>query len=229
MTLSLAQPSLADSGELLDNEQRTELMARMGDYGVPAGTQAALLRKLEAGEPWDSLAGSEAVDVRTVVSAQGRETIAVFEDGSVAVTTMEEPQATASGSNPINPGSVSGCTVTGVGTVKRTLRNCLVEFDVLLTGMSFRANYTYTYVSLSDPVVKAASITAVSSPKAFGTAVRHSNIKVSITQQNAASGVPARAHETSTCLSIVDSKSQTCYFDLIVPIGGYTLAYTKHS
>ncbi|UJP39542.1 hypothetical protein [Cellulomonas palmilytica] len=84
----------------------------------------------------------------------------------------------------------------------------------------------YTYASLSDPWVRSASITKVSNAQIGGVYGVHDK-KLSITKPVAAKGAPAKARLTFKGY-ILDQVLPTTYvLDLIVPIGDYTLAYTK--
>ena len=188
-------------------------------YGVPVEARVALVDKMRRGEQWDSVTGAEPVSVK-VSHVPGKEPIVVatYPDGSVMGTyIVDRPNLTQSG--------IQKCSTEGSG-VQRIKRNCQVWASNFFMTMQFTATYKYTYASMSDPWVRSASITKVSNPKIVGVDTI-SNKKLSITRSVAAKGAPAKARLSFKGYILDDILPVTYVLDLIVPIGGYELAYTK--
>lgn len=234
LTLGLglaALPANAATAEDLDTEiltqaEHSKLTDFLTAYGVQAETQAALLNKIRNGESWDSMAGSTPVSTEVFTTARELREVRTFADGSIAVTTMERPSATTSG---VTPMSVGGCTMGGVGTVSRTMKGCEVQHNLGLIKMGFYADYKYTYSSLGDPWVKAASIQRVYNPTALVVGGSFAELAVGITRTTAATGLPARARVNMIATVIGQFVSKSCWVQLNVPIGDYALAYTSYS
>lgn len=82
-----------------------ELRAFLTQWGVNPETQTHLLEKYASGIPWDSMTGASPVLVEEQVGVRATTTIERYSDGSVAVTTIDNPQANG---NPLLRG-ISSC------------------------------------------------------------------------------------------------------------------------
>lgn len=108
-------------------------------YGVDEATQDRLIASMEEGDLIDALSsGEEPVSAEEILRDGVIEVVYTYQDGSVAVTSLENPEPLLPGS--ISPRAVSGCTInSGSGYVTAT--NCLVNHTAAYASLSFRANY----------------------------------------------------------------------------------------
>ncbi|GAA1334479.1 hypothetical protein GCM10028787_32970 [Brachybacterium horti] len=138
--LSLAVPATAETTPSSFNaEQLGELHANMDDLGIDAQTQEALIDKLESGETVDAL-DPAAVPVSTIQddTAKFESEIRVYEDGSRARSSVENPKSSAGG---ISPQSITQCK-TSTFSGGSHLSNCLIKIEVITHTAQFRASYT---------------------------------------------------------------------------------------
>lgn len=137
LALILALVALPAKADTVDQDTVTLLRSELTKQQVNPDVQDLLIAKYEAGEPWDSMSpGKEPV---TVEHTEGvtRET---FADGSLIITTVDQPRITAPGE--VTPfASVSGCKGTSqISSVKYT--GCKVEQNSIFLKMGFYFDYS---------------------------------------------------------------------------------------
>lgn len=117
-------------------------IALLGDfletYEVPADVQESLLEDAAAGRAWDSLGNAEPVSEKTLQLESETATVQTFEDGSISVTTVDEPVLEPEG---ISTRKLTGCSATKVGLHK----GCKIHFNNGAVSYWFQANYTIKY------------------------------------------------------------------------------------
>lgn len=119
----------------LDESTQAQFRSEFERYGVPLEKQEELIANHEAGKLWDSNSGATAV---TTESNAAGETIQRFADGSIAVTSVEQPAATQ---GEVTPMAVSRCrAVPGSGGYQKRV-DCLVNKNTVQTNQSFEADY----------------------------------------------------------------------------------------
>lgn len=107
-------------------------------YEVPADVRESLLEDAAAGRAWDSLGNHEPVSETTLALPSETATVQTFEDGSIAVTTVDEPVPASEG---IGTRSLTGCSATAFGLHT----GCKVHFNNGAVSYWFQANYTIRY------------------------------------------------------------------------------------
>lgn len=223
-TAASAAPTTGHS--VLSTSERAQVKSFFDTYGVARPTQEALFRKIDAGQLLDSYSGADPVATKTLTTLGEVKNVYTYADGSLVVTSLQVPIAQQPGT--MQPMTVGGCSVSG--DLTRTLRGCKVEQTSSLVSMAFYADYQYTYWSYDDPSIFAASIQSVYSPTATVVGGSFSGLTAVIARQTAASSsLPALARASMTGTNIGGSGSRTCWVQLNVPIGSYSLAYTTFS
>jgi hypothetical protein len=128
--------SLADT---LTADQKAEITETFNQYGVPESTQTALIKKFEAGQPWDSmLTDKDPISVRTNKSATSVETVSTYRDGSIAIQTAPLFAESAS-----TVRSISGCQYSRSGSTLRW-KGCDANVNLVVISMGFVFDYQNT-------------------------------------------------------------------------------------
>ncbi len=203
LTISPGRPALGVGLSCRDADDG----AGESDSGRPGGLRGgrpgrpglADLKKIIAGETWDSLAGAEPVAVEQRLIRGGElVTLSTYADGSITASGVE--RATP----PVDPGSirpfdVSRCTSRQSGQVRIKTGGCNVWASTVLITMSFEADYNQTF-SASDPVwVTAGSIVAVRYANASTLAGTYSVRNFGRTQINATASSPGQGAPDARC------------------------------
>jgi hypothetical protein len=189
--------------------------------GVSNSTQDTLIAKLDSGKPLDSMTGA-VQPVSTTAQQTATELVnrSVYPDGSVAVTSLETPAATAGGATArsVHPLQIMGCKESnGGGYVVES--NCKVE---IATGpYDFWFNATY------ERYTGGAQIDTANKPNAV---VKYGNITsgptVSIKQKKQDGSTPAYAQEHAKYESNGSATSEDLYLSLRVTTSkAYTTNY----
>lgn len=82
-------PAIASAVDELGTSEE-DIIAVWTQYGVPAETQATLMANLKAGQPLDAMTGVEPTSTETFTTPAKETTVARFDDGSIAITTIED-------------------------------------------------------------------------------------------------------------------------------------------
>lgn len=86
-------PELPTESGSTTTSNTAELSAFLTQWGVSPETQRHLLEKYASGIPWDSMTGASPVVVEEQVGVRATTTIERYSDGSVVVTSIDNPQA----------------------------------------------------------------------------------------------------------------------------------------
>lgn len=129
----------------LSQEQYEIVTSFLTKYKVNEETQLQLIEKIENGEILDSDSNKQPVNFYTVESDLITENVAVFEDGSIGVTTLDLTEAEVEGSNNnmITPFAIS--TEDGsvkVGSGYKIYKNAEVYHNTILVSAGFHADFT---------------------------------------------------------------------------------------
>ncbi|MFZ2464807.1 MAG: hypothetical protein WAW77_14555 [Caldibacillus thermoamylovorans] len=112
------QYQVNDGYTILTNEDIKTLEAFFNQYNVDKKTQVSLIKKLKNGEKWDSLKNDTLPVLENTVELEDgtKENVRVFEDGSIAVSSVDLSDATITNITPtkrnIGPLAVTPGTVT---------------------------------------------------------------------------------------------------------------------
>lgn len=118
----------------------SEVRSVWTSYGVPETTQEDLVQGFLHGELWDAAAGAEPTSsVESVNDAGAVETVSYFADGSISITTVEQP-VEVSQTGGVAARAVTGCTVSNI-TGGKKYSNCWVDTWVGTIAMSFYATF----------------------------------------------------------------------------------------
>lgn len=145
LLLGLSAPAQAAPSTDNSSDDRQRILEFFRQYDVPSQRWQPLIKKLQAGERWDSLAGVSPTNVEVKETADSTERISRFPDGSVMITTIERPDQVIVGKAPaedaITPmAALRGCTAyTGSGYA--VYRGCAVENQWGNVYVGFNANY----------------------------------------------------------------------------------------
>lgn len=119
----------------LDEATLAHFTSEFDRYDVSLEDQEGLIDKFEAGQLWDSM--SDAGPVTTETNAAG-ETVERFADGSIAVTSIEQPSESK---GEISPMGVSRCRAVAGSNGYSKRVDCLVNFNTVQVNQSFEADY----------------------------------------------------------------------------------------
>lgn len=125
----------------------TELRSFLSKYDVNEPTQEALMKKLEAGQTWDSInASSVPTDVEEKAVGRDIETVSTFMDGSITVDTAPDFEGDVEKANDDSPSrieaqAVKQCKFKKAGSYGGYWTNCKATQNSGIIGMSFRFNY----------------------------------------------------------------------------------------
>jgi hypothetical protein len=202
-TMLIGAPASAEESVYTFDDAWAEYVgvrAFWSEYGVSVGTQESLISGLLSGDPWDSMSGGKPVSVRELKPQDGHtRSLAVFQDGSIAVSGSQLPAATSKGG--VGTQSVSGCrkTVVAGGT---KYNGCSVHTWVGTISLSFRADFTI-YTSAKD------KIDAVyDKAYSFGPALSSTGDSLVVNRTTEVSGtVPAEAQYSVTTVYYVPGTS----------------------
>lgn len=144
--LALAPPAISQADVLSPGGQES-IRASLANVGVSPGTITQLIRKLEAGEVWESMKpDSKPVSVFSVPANNGMiRTHSVFSDGSVAVSEVSRgyrASAAATGMSPTFTASELGCASVSGTRYDFRAQGCKVNYNSGLFGMSYRFDYS---------------------------------------------------------------------------------------
>jgi hypothetical protein len=121
-------------------DQKAQYTAIWDQWGVLKKTQSQLLAKLSAGQAWDSLKGGVAKSARTVNQSGKTVTVLTYGDGSIVISTIDNPSLAPSSSGGITPNSIGYCTITG-GSYWYDYENCAATINHVIYGMEFYFSY----------------------------------------------------------------------------------------
>ncbi len=204
--LALALSGIAVPAQASEDVDWTHLIEFNSQHGVSPEDQSTLLEKAKAGLLPDSMTGSEPVAVET---PDDLTRIDRFEDGSVLVTTLEQPAITKPGQ--ITPLGIAGCSLSSGGGYA-AYSGCQVSQASSYATLSFTANYTrYT---------NGAQITRADTPTAqtyYGGC--ESAPTVSIIRGSQSGTLPAVATEHCHYVSYTGAASEDLYLSLRVTSG----------
>ncbi|MBG9692714.1 hypothetical protein V4V34_07115 [Lysinibacillus sphaericus] len=157
LLLSAGFPNVAQAEEInhesqekvqLTQEALDYMTSFLNKYHVDNETQRDLLEKVSNGELLDSNLNKEPINTYTVESNNVTENVAVFEDGSIAVTsvdlseaTIEEVPNTEKNSAMISPFSISGGSITS-GSGYTNYKNAYINQSTLTIAAAFYADFT---------------------------------------------------------------------------------------
>lgn len=125
----------------LQQLQEKELNAFFEEARIPADTQEKLLEKLNNGELWDSMKGSEAISAEEVNEHGFSKTIYRFEDGSAVITSVQNPLQTINANTDLQNG-VSECQVASSSHYHISHYDCLAKVSMGVASLSFRFDRT---------------------------------------------------------------------------------------
>lgn len=124
-----------------------ELRSFLSKYDVSQPTQDALLKKLEAGQAWDSISeSSPPTDVEEKSVGRDIETVSTFKDGSITVETAPDFEGDVEKANNGSPSKIEAqavkqCKFKKAGSYGGYWTNCKATQNSGIVGMSFRFNY----------------------------------------------------------------------------------------
>ncbi|WP_278236924.1 hypothetical protein [Isoptericola sp. AK164] len=122
---------MIDRPEVDDEQYFRDIMDR---YSVPTATQDELFEKLDRGVAWDANDPTAApVSVETNDALGKSETVKRYEDGSIAVLSVQQPAAT----DGIMPRRWLGCGYTVHRSTYNTVDDCFVDWTRGTTKMKF--------------------------------------------------------------------------------------------
>jgi hypothetical protein len=127
-------------------------------YGVPTTTQDRLLDALSDGRIWDSLTGAAPVGTSERVVAGSTVTVDTFADGSIRVTTVEQPV------DPSSRASIGGCRTMSGSHYDSTIQ-CTVSTNVVVST----AGYAVTYHQVQGGASSINSVTGITATCYGGT------------------------------------------------------------
>ncbi|OCI32794.1 hypothetical protein [Oerskovia enterophila] len=215
-----------EASQGLSADDRAQLTTFLTDGGVTAETTATLLKKLEDGQMWDSLAGGTVVSTDSSESATAYDTVTTYADGSISVTSLEKGVPAATGA--ITPFAVSGCTTKNTGTL-RTSRNCTASERRGVVNMSFKVGYDQRFSASDLAYVTGASLLAPTNASVTTIGGTYSIRNFGRTKTTASAGSPATARLTVDFQCVGGWCANTTWMQVNVPINTYTLAYTTHN
>lgn len=151
-TAAVAAPAVPDPYE--------SARAFWSEHGVSEQVQQSLVEKLNETGTIDAISfAMEPVTVETQQSGTAEVTVATFEDGSIAVTSFENPDPTTEDS--IVGRAVHGnCQVTS-GSGWATYKNCEVVSDAGVYRIGFKVTYE-RYATMNAKIISSGSEQAVS-------------------------------------------------------------------
>lgn len=128
----------------LSQEQYETVTSFLTKYKVNEETQLQLIEKIENGEMLDSDLNKEPINFYTVESDLITENVAVFEDGSIGVTTLDLTEAEVEDSNNmITPyGIYTGDGSVTSGSGYKNYKNAQVYHNTTLVSAGFYADFT---------------------------------------------------------------------------------------
>lgn len=100
LLVGLSAPAQAVSSTDNSSGDRQRILEFFRQYDVSSQRWEPLIKKLQAGERWDSLAGVAPTDVEVEETPDSTIRISRFPDGSVMVTTIERPVQVIAGEAP---------------------------------------------------------------------------------------------------------------------------------
>lgn len=132
-----AQSAKADDSSL--EAAIPQIRANLAEYGVSIATQDSLIKKLQAGELWDSLKGSvvPSATKKYLNNANERVTVNTFPDGSIDVASIQ----LASKASNTGQRSVSNCQMPDGTPMTGVATGC----KFLWTGILFQLAWTFDY------------------------------------------------------------------------------------
>lgn len=119
-----------------------QLRSFLEENHVGEATQEALLSKLEAGEPWDSISpGASPVSETTFPEGKYEVTRYVYADGSIVVSRAPSFTTRGSEGGGTSPQWVGECTYRGSPPYATYYDNCKAEVDLGIIMMGFHFDY----------------------------------------------------------------------------------------
>lgn len=136
----LAPPAQAADGHTLSDTDRAFVMDSSVRLGITPQVRDRLIDNLEKGIVPESMTGADPVSTKTKKHPDKTEVRKEFRDGSVALTTFEDPvKHPTGGPKELTPMSVAGCVeYGGVGTFE--FRHCQVRTDQIAFTMAFESD-----------------------------------------------------------------------------------------
>jgi hypothetical protein len=139
--LVLAPPAQAADGHALSDADRAFVMESSERLGIAPPVRDRLIANLEKGIVPESMTGADPVSTKTKKQPDKMEVRKEFGDGSVSLTTFENPTEHLSGGSKaeVAPMSVTNCAdYSGVGTWE--FRHCQVRTDQFSFTMAFESD-----------------------------------------------------------------------------------------
>lgn len=145
LALTLTTPAVASPAHPQDSVDYGPLFEFWDRYGVDQATQTRLFAELQAGEMWDVLVeGSEPVSTETSTTNGVTTTLYTYADGSIAVTTVDNPGANAGRGGGASPASVTKCSYSG-GSYWYSYTDCQAKEGIGIIEMWFYFDYSGSY------------------------------------------------------------------------------------
>jgi len=202
--LSTIAATPANADESVDQRQYSWYI----DNGVDATTADALIDKFNSGTLLDSMNGSAPTRTQTADEAGWIVTRAWFADGSISVSKLETPQASAAAARSgliVGPRSVGNCSSVVGGSGYANYYDCAVAgSNGAYLELGFRADYTR--VSNGTGVIN-----RVGSPYQYAAGGTASTPVLTITKAN---GSPATAQAVSQYSSATTSFTARLYLNV---------------
>lgn len=150
-----------DDSVVVETMSYAEMRAEMNRAGIPLATQDSLIKKLNAGQLWDSMIGSKPISTVQRESRAGIEEVQRFADGSVIITTIEKPTASSIGGIGILSRPVTGCAVLPNlnGWIRRA--DCNAKAKYMSYSLSFKIDYSVKAGRGRVDAVNSAKVTAL--------------------------------------------------------------------
>lgn len=129
-------------GPILSSSEEASVREQLTAMRVPRATQNELFGKLERGEVWDSMNGSDPVSTEVLDNGY---TLDTFADGSATLTGIESPSSSTGASDGValfETTPVTDCVAKpndSSGYLVRT--NCTVRKSYAIQGMKFEGDY----------------------------------------------------------------------------------------
>lgn len=152
-TITESTSSTSSTGASQDADEDI-LVSFLEDAGVPADQRNRLIQKWRTGEPWDSqIAHSKAASQRVVEHETYTETVDIFADGSIVISTVDKPRDASGSVGGVSPLGVSQCSVTSTNYANY-YNNCRASMSNGVVTLRFDFNYVYprgyaSYISWS--------------------------------------------------------------------------------
>lgn len=137
----LAPPAQATDSHTLSDSDRAFVMESSERLGIAPPVRDRLIANLEKGVVPESMTGASPVSTKTKKQPDKTEVRKEFGDGSVSLTTFQNPTEHRSGGSKaeVTPMSISNCAdYTGVGTFE--FRHCQVRTDQFSFTMAFESD-----------------------------------------------------------------------------------------